>query len=146
MNNKLNKWLNMPLEKGENILIPPVSTYKTANKYNLDDFHIYYTENNEKDIDIKIANDKLYLFNFPEASKSIEDYGDNKQILIPQNSNHAHCSFLFKLLVNTIHDEKIYLDVPIIYKNNLIEYFKEPIFDKSMKDKFYEFCMKNSNT
>lgn len=156
-NCKLKNWLISRIDKNKNYYEDTLNIPQSKNK-NLSLYQKYYDINSIYDIDLEL-NDKITIeyikmriksntFNTEliELISSLEVYQqDNKvrELLIPNNSNRAHANFLFKEIIDCANKESNLINEPEFNEDTLI-YATKPIFDKSMKEKFYEFCMNNS--
>jgi hypothetical protein len=107
----------------------------------INDFNLYY-DNSYLDIDVKL-NDYLEILMIEAgetsfSKKNIEYYSTGQKIFINPFSNRFYPSQLFKLLIN--YNQNIR---DIFYPLNSNKSIKINIFDKTMKEKFYEFCKDN---
>ena len=123
------------------------------------DIEVFYRYYQDKDIDIKnTCPDVHFIDNQNNDVKEI--YGDTKYVMLPPNSNQAHCNFLFKKLVN--FSSKIKYDISYlmnyelgkdiinsVVNENAVSQIPNssclPMFDVSFKNKFYNFCYNNTN-
>jgi hypothetical protein len=148
MDKKLKTWLDNKLDNyTESKYEIPIKAFQTSGKYDREIYEVYYDKN---DIDEQMNTTYIENEKYIEPEKcdpydcqqSIEEYGE-KKMLMPQNTKRAHCSYLYKLLLDTTIEKNMYIATPKI-SGSMIEYIEYPIFDKSMKEKFYSFCMENS--
>jgi hypothetical protein len=131
MNHNLLKWLNNDSQfeskyrtnNSISNIRTEISNYSKFRKYYNDD-----TINVNIDIDILLSDD-LVDHNIEIYT---EDMKTSKQIKIPEGTNHKHVNYLFKKLIDI--SEKMILD----------KKSRCSIFNKNMKNSFYDFCKKYS--
>lgn len=108
-------------------------------KRDYEDYDKYYMVN---DIDMKMNDEGLIAImntmsledimkdqELVDIYNSMEKYvsnGKSKYVLIPRNTNRAHVNYLYKRLID------------------LATYNNIQVFDKTMKESFYNFCYENS--
>ena len=166
MNNRaeLKKWLNKSIDI--NVPYPYGITsneFMTSGVCEYELYNSYYSGQNDIDIEM---NDKITIEyvkhmlktdveeckknrEIQEILQSLEIYKkDNKvikDILIPNNTKRAHANILYKRMIDCAKDGNLLIETPEIDNNNTgMSFYYQAIFDKTMKDKFYEFCMQNS--
>jgi hypothetical protein len=157
---QLKKWLESKINKLEESYYKPQYII-TGGRNNPLNYDLYYDENKDKDKNIDLdleLNDKVTIkymknlvkndINFCKKDeetqnilKSIETFG-KKEIIIPNNTNRAHANYLFKKMIDISNNDGLLIEIPIFGNEDIEEFF--PVFDKSMKEKFYNFCMTNS--
>jgi hypothetical protein len=161
MNNNLIRWLTSKVNDDTIHSIYDDSEYTLNNFLNeyeyIDDYTEFY---NDGDIDMVLNTDPL--INDKSMSHLVERYrpasffkqdtwaksnkkvkvkelsNDNRSIdiFIPPNSNRYHTNYLFKKLV----DESLKNDM--YYHLDSVDPYR--LFDITMKESFYKFCMKNT--
>jgi hypothetical protein len=132
---------------------------KKKDKLNERLFRRYYNNNNDLDLDLNLDFLMDYLKvhdNFYENDdsdpvlKSINLYNEDyfyRSVYIPPASNRAHCSYLFKQIMDYSANNKItipklkYDDDGNLLK---IKSTKIKLFDNKMKNNFYRLCYNKS--
>jgi hypothetical protein len=149
---KLKKWLNTELKNNN------INSVVFKQKFN--NTPLYYC--NSSDIDIEMNDESMiyaittnelvnpigntYISNTPTELGNILSLEDNNTMLIPYNKNRKHALYLFKQSIDCVFDNRLNLILPQYDKDtNTCEFIKLPLFTKTMKKSFYEFCMNNSN-
>jgi hypothetical protein len=157
MSQKLSNWLAEKVDPyTTEYYEPPIKKYSTAGVYKDTNFMKYYTNT-----DVEIGNSKevvaatinaikygCYDTDNVAVLKAIETYGPSnsgQQVVIPQNSKLAHANYLFKRLIDVTESKELSVEVvETDRRTGTVSYVNAPIFDKSMKEKFYSFCMQNT--
>lgn len=106
-----------------------------------DDYDLYYNDN---DIDMKL-NNNLEIMMIEDGEMNYDDtyierYSTGEKVFINPETKRYHISQLYKQLINFNEDNNLNISYPI--SDN--KYIEIDIFNKDMKEKFYEFC-KNNN-
>lgn len=143
---KLKKWLNTELKNN--------NTNSVVFKQKFNNTPLYYC--NSSDIDIEMNDESMiYAITTNELDTSSTEVNhtgnilsleDNNTMLIPYNKNRKHALYLFKQSIDCVFNNKLNLILPQYDKDtNTCEFIQLPLFTKTMKKSFYEFCMNNSN-
>jgi len=151
--NNLIKWLNTKEKYCDTVhdkYNDEISKY--CGNHSSDMYNFYY--NNDNDMDVELSdNDLIDIILNDDDNKYnclndlIENYGD-RHIYIKQGTNHAHAAYLYKELLNESAEMTLVLpNKQNKNKNNNNkgnELDEINIFNKNMKQAFYNFCMKHS--